>query len=98
MKIYIKSSANLPYKIKYEVQDIMNAIDEGRKVYIEYGSLNDVLTSYTLIKSKDPVGYDTVIFNTTNATTYFGSKVDLTAFDKVDYAEEGNVMIVEVAP
>lgn len=98
MKIYIKSSVNLPYKIKYEVQDIMDALDKGRKVYIEYGSLNDVLTGYTLLKSKDPVGYDTVIFNATGATQYFGNKVDLSVFGKVDYTEEGNIMIVEVAP
>ena len=98
MKIYIKSSINLPYKIKYEVEDIMKALDAKRKVYIEYGSLVDVLTGYTVIKSKDPVGEDTVVFNTTNATQYFGSKVDLSAFDKVDYTEEGNTMFVEVAP
>ena len=98
MKIYIKSSINLPYSIKYEVQDIMKALDDKRKVYIEYGSLVDQITGYSVLKSKDPIGKDTVIFNTTGATQYFGNRVDLSAFDKVDYTEEGNIMFVEVAP
>lgn len=97
MKLYIKASNN--NSTKYVIHDVMKALDsKTKKVYIEYGSLVDRLMGYTLIKSNDPVGEDTVIFNTTNATTYFGSKVDLTVFDYVDYSTEGNIMTVEVRP
>ena len=98
MKVYIKSSVDLPYKLKYTVEGIMQAIDEGRKVYISYGSLVDRLYSYNVIKSKDPIGYDTVLFTTAGSTSYFGNKVDFSAYSDVDYDDDGNLFIVEVQP
>lgn len=98
MKVYIKSSLNLPNKIKYVVDDIIKTLDSGRNVYISYGSLVDRIISYNVIKTKDPIGDDTVLFNTLNSTNYFGGKVDLSAYSEVDIDDDGDLFIVEVQP
>lgn len=98
MKVYIKSSLDLPNKIKYVVDDIIKTLDSGRNVYISYGSLVDRIIGYDIIKTKDPIGNDTVLFNTMSSTSYFGSKVDLSAYSEVDIDDAGELFIVEVHP
>lgn len=88
MKRYIKSNATafLPYGDASAVaQDAMHYLDMGKRVYIESGALNDVITGYTIEKGNDrgwSRDYDRVLFTTEGG--YFGDPVDLSEFDTVD--------------
>ena len=93
---YVKASIFLPLG---DVSDIakyaMDYLDRGKKVYIESGSLNDVIMGYTINQGEDrgwTKDYDQVLF--TSEGSYFGNPIDLSAFSYVDCEEfDGNLFI-----
>lgn len=99
MKRYIRTSESLflPYPIEYDIEEIIKYLDEGKKVFIENGSLNDQILDYSISKGASRLDYDTVLFYTTGATQYFGDTVDLTTFDHVYCDEYKDCLCVEVS-
>lgn len=95
---YVKASAFLPLGDAEAVtHDAMTYLDQGKKVYIDYGALNDVITGY-VVDSGDRGSwrrdYDTVYFTTDGGADYFGTKVNLYDYDYVDCDDfEGSLFI-----
>lgn len=97
MKRYIKASSD-NLLTECVVRDIITALDSGRKVYIEDGSINDRIIGYELTEPST-VGnlpYDNAIFKVTGATDYFGTKVNLYDFREVDTEEFRGDLFVKV--
>lgn len=92
----ITASVFLPLGEVYNITKYaMDYLDRGKKVYIESGALNDVITSYTVNQGYDngwTKDYDEVLF--TSDEGYFGKPIDLTQFSEVDCEEfDGNLFI-----
>ena len=95
-KGYIKASIFLPLGEASNITKYaMDYLDRGKKVYIESGALNDVITAYTVNQGYDrgwTRDYDEVLF--TSEGGYFGNPIDLSAFSYVDCEEfDGNLFI-----
>ena len=93
---YVKASVCLPFGTAYDITKYaMDYLDRGKKVYIDAGALNDVITGYVVEPGYDrgwTKDYDTVYL--TSELGYFGKKINLGEMYKVDCEEyDGNLFI-----
>lgn len=92
----ITASTFLPLGEVYNIiKYAMDYLDQGKKVYIESGALNDLITGYVINPGADrgwTRDYDEVLF--TSDGGYFGNPIDLTQYSEVDCEEfDGNLFI-----
>ena len=92
----IRASTFLPFGEAYDIAKYaMDYLDRGKKVYIESGALNDVITGYSINPGYDrgwTKDYDEVLF--TSDGGYFGNPIDLSEFSDVSCEEfDGNLFI-----
>lgn len=84
------------YDIEYIENEIISQLDKGEKVYIESGSANDVITSYSIRKYKTFSWQDYEEREITFITTacIFPEKINLSDWDNIDTEEfEGKLFV-----
>lgn len=82
---------------RYDEAEIIDNLKEGKKVYIEYGALNDVITGYKKGEKYGDDFWDDGIRFTTEGK-YFGEDVSLYAFSDVHCEEFNGALFVQIRP
>lgn len=81
---------------KYDEAEIIKYLNEGKNVYIEYGSLVDKITGHTKGEKYDNDFWDDGIRFITEGK-YFGEEVTLYAFGEVKCEEFNGALIVNIS-
>lgn len=84
--------------IEYIEKEIINRIDNNKKVYIESGAANDSIISYSIRKYKNHVWeqYEEREVTFTTSACIFPENIKLSDYDNVDTEEFNGNLFVKV--